>query len=100
MCLTGKDHFIESKKESHYALRNMELSIRGEVSDNIFHHTNHYIFIIQTNFSCERDVKLTDKYEIKTFIGLVCLAGALRRNKHCLDELCGTDGDGKENFFY
>jgi hypothetical protein len=36
-----------SNKESKYTLRNMELSIPGEVLDNIFHHTNHYIFIIQ-----------------------------------------------------
>ena len=83
--------------ESHYALRNMERSITGEVLDNIFQHTNHSIFIIQTNFSRERDVKLTDKSEIKSFIGLLFLAGELRRNKQSLDELWGIDGDGSEN---
>ena len=61
-------------KESKYAPRNMELSITGEVLDNILHHTNYYIFIIQPNISRESDAKLTDKTEIKAFICLLCLA--------------------------
>jgi len=39
--------------------------ITDEILDNIFQHTNQYIFIIQTNFSCERDATLAGKIEIK-----------------------------------
>ena len=46
-------------KESHYALRDMELSITGADFGNIFQHTNHYIFIIQPNFSRESNATLT-----------------------------------------
>ena len=38
--------------------------IADEILDNIVQHTNQYIFIIQTNFSCERDATLTGKIEI------------------------------------
>jgi hypothetical protein len=72
--------------------------ITGEISDNIVHHTNQYILILQSNFSREEDAKLTDKTKLKAFIGLLYLAGALRSNKQNLEELCGTDGDGFETF--
>ena len=52
----------------------MELSITGEALENIFHHTNHYTFITQPNFSRESDAKLTHKTETKAFIGLLCRA--------------------------
>jgi hypothetical protein len=54
-------------KQSHYALRNMELSITQGILDNIFfQHRNRHILIIQTNFSQESDAKVTDKIEIKS----------------------------------
>jgi hypothetical protein len=49
-------------------------------------------------FSCESDAKLTDKSEVKDFIGLLCLAGALWSNKQRLEELWGANGDGIEHF--
>jgi hypothetical protein len=53
----------------------MELSITDEILHNIFfQHRNRCFLIIQPNFSQERDAKLTDKTEIKPFIGLLCLA--------------------------
>ena len=70
--------------------------ITDEISDNIVHHTNQYILIIQPNFIREIDAKLTDKTELKAFIGLLYLAGALRSNKQSLEELWGADGDGVE----
>ena len=52
---------------------------------------------IQTNFSRAGDGKPTDKTEIKTFSGLVCLSGAHRSTKLSVEELWGTDGDGRKN---
>jgi hypothetical protein len=72
--------------------------ITDEILDNIAHHTNQYVLIIQSNFSHERVSKLTDKTELKAFIGLLYLAAALRSNKRSLQELCGADGDGVETF--
>ena len=68
--------------------------ITDEIFNNIAQHTNQNILTIQTNLSSESDAKLTDKIEIKAFIILLCLAGALRSNKKRLEELCGTDGYG------
>jgi len=68
-------------EECHYALRNVELSSADEIKDNIFQHTNRYIFIIQSTFSHNSDAKLTDKIEINTLISLLCLAGVLFRKK-------------------
>ena len=70
--------------------------ITGEILDNTVHHTNQCIPIIQSNFSRERDAKLTDKTELKALIGLLYLAGALRSNKQSLEELWSADGDGVE----
>jgi len=63
-------------------------------------HTNQYILNIQPNFSHESNAKLTDKTEMKAFIGLLCLAEELRSrpNKQSVEELWGTDGEGTENF--
>jgi hypothetical protein len=85
-------------QESHYALRNVQLSITYEILDNIFQHTNQYILIIQPNFSRERDAIHTEKIEVKTFIGFLCLAGAFRSKAQSLEELWGTDGDDIEKF--
>jgi hypothetical protein len=65
-------------EEQHYTLRNMELSGADEIKDNIFQQTNRYILIIQPTFSHDSDAKFTDKIEIKAFICLLFLAGALR----------------------
>jgi len=85
-------------QKSHYALRNLQLSITYEILDNIFQHTNQHIIIIQPNFSLESDTILTEKIEVKTFIGFLCLAGALRSNTQSLEELWGTDRDNIEKF--
>jgi hypothetical protein len=62
-------------RESHYALRNVELSITDEILDNIFfQHRNRYFLIMQPNFSQENDARITDKIGIKAFIGVLCLA--------------------------
>jgi len=85
-------------REGHYALRNTEMSITDEILDNIFfQHRNRYFLIIQPNFSQESDAKLADKIQINPFIGLLCLAGALRSNKETVEELWGSvcDGIGK-----
>ena len=49
---------------------------------------------IKPKLSSESDAKLSDKIEIKTFISLLCLDGALRNNKKSLEELRVTDGYG------
>jgi hypothetical protein len=61
------------------------------MSNNIFQHTNRYILI---TFSHASDAKLTDKIEINTFIGLLCLAGVPCSKKQILEELLGTGGGG------
>ena len=61
--------------------------ITDEISDNIVQHTHLYILIIHPNFSSENHAKRTDKIEIKVFIGLLCLAGALRNNSQSLEGL-------------
>jgi hypothetical protein len=66
--------------------------------DNIFQHKNHYILIIQPYVSCESNAILTEKMEVKSFIGFLCLAGALRSNNQSLEELWRTDGDDIEKF--
>ena len=69
--------------------------ITGEILDKIFKHTNQYMLTMKPKLSSESDAKLTDKIEMKAFISLLCLAGALGSNKKSLEELCGTDGCGK-----
>jgi hypothetical protein len=71
--------------------------ITDEILDNIVQHTNQYIPIMQPNFSREIDTKLTDKIEIKAFIALLYLAGALWSSKQSLEELWRTDKDGVKN---
>jgi len=61
-----------------------------EILDSIFQHTNQYI-IIQPNSSPKSDAKLTNKTELKGFIGLLC-------NEQSLEELWGTDRDGIKRF--
>jgi hypothetical protein len=70
--------------------------ITDEILDNTVDHTYQYILIIQPNFSCERDAKLKDKTELKAFISLLYLAGALQSTKQSLKELWGTDENGVE----
>lgn len=73
--------------------------ITDEILDNIVHYTNQDILLTQPNFRDDSDVKLTThKTEIKAFIGILCLAGALRSNKQSLEKLCGTDRNGNEKF--
>ena len=68
--------------------------ITSEILYHIFQYSNKYMLNIKPKLSSERDAKLTDKIEIKAFISLLCLAGALRNNKKSLEEPCGTDGYG------
>jgi hypothetical protein len=65
-----------------------------EILDNITQHTNRYMLNNKPKFSSESDAKFTDKIEIKAFIILLCLDGALRSNKKSLEEPCFTDGYG------
>jgi hypothetical protein len=60
--------------------------------------TDQCIALIQPNFSRERDIRLTDKTEMKALIGLLCVPGELRCNRQSLEELWGTDADGIEKF--
>jgi hypothetical protein len=57
------------------------------------------VFLLSNLTSAAKEMpKLTDKTELKAFVGLPYLAGALRSNKQNLEELCGADGDGVETF--
>lgn len=49
-----------------------------EILNIIVTYTNQYIETIRNNFSRERDIKPTDRIEIRAFIGLLYLAGAYR----------------------
>jgi len=72
--------------------------ITEEILDNIVQCTNQCILITHPNYRHESDAKLTDKTEIKAFIGLLCLAGVLQSNKQCLEELWVSDGNDTEKF--
>jgi hypothetical protein len=72
--------------------------IAGETLDNIVHCTNQCILITQPNFSHKSDAELTDKIEIKAFIGLLCIVGVFQSNKQHLEELWGSDRNDTENF--
>ena len=61
--------------------------ITDEILDNIVHCINQCILITQPNYSHKSDAELTDKNEIKAFIGLLCLVGVLQSNKQCLEEM-------------
>lgn len=66
-----------------------------EILYNTVHvqHINQHIPIIDPNSSHERDAELSSKTEMKAFIGLMYLAGALWSNKLSLEELWSTDRD-------
>jgi hypothetical protein len=66
--------------------------------NNIAQDTNKYILIIQPNFSRADDAKPTDKTEIKTFSGLLCLFGVHRSTNLIVEELRDTDRNSRENF--
>jgi hypothetical protein len=72
--------------------------ITDEIFDDIAQHTSQYILTIHHNFSRESDAKLANKTGTKTFIELLCLAGALRSSTRILEELWDTDGDGIKKF--
>jgi hypothetical protein len=61
--------------------------------NTIVTYTNEYIEFIKPKFSRERDIASTDVIEVRSFIGLLYLAGALRGNRESLEELWGIDGD-------
>ena len=67
--------------------------IADEISDNTVQRTNLCILIIHPNFSSESHAKRTGRIEMKGFIGLLCLAGAIRNNSQSLEGLRGADGD-------
>ena len=69
-----------------------------DILNTIVRYTNQYIESIKPKFSRERDITSTDVIEVRAFIGLLYLAGALRGNRQSLEELWGTDGDGVEKF--
>ena len=96
--MTKLPEIIGQARNTTMPLEAWNCLITGEILDNILHHTNQYILIIQPNFSRERDANLTDKTELKACIGLLYLAASLRNNKQSLEELWGTDGDGVEKF--
>ena len=53
---------------------------------------------MQHDFSRESDARLTDKIGVIAYIGLLCSAGALQRNKQSVEEVRVTDGDDNEIF--
>jgi hypothetical protein len=55
--------------------------IAFEFLDNIIRHTEQHTFIIQHNVSRTSDDQMTGEIEVKHFIVLLCLVGALRNNK-------------------
>lgn len=70
----------------------------NDIMELIVKYTNIYIESIQSQFARERDAKLTDMIEFKSFIGLLYLAGVLKSNRLSLEELWGEDGYGVEMF--
>jgi hypothetical protein len=72
--------------------------VTDEILDNIVHYTD-VSSLLNLTSETKSDVKLTtDKTDIKAFIGILCLAGALQSNKQSLEKLCGTERNGNEKF--
>jgi len=63
--LTNLPRVIGQARKAATPAETWNCLITGEILDSIVQHTNQYIFIIQTNFSCERNATLTGKIEIK-----------------------------------
>ena len=68
--------------------------ITDGILNNIIHHINQYILVIQPNFNGESDARLTVKNEIKSLISLLRSVGALRRDKQSVEEPCGANSYG------
>nr|CAH7733310.1 unnamed protein product [Callosobruchus chinensis] len=67
--------------------RNLELVLDENISQIIVTSTNIYTDKVRTNFSRERDARYTDNTEIRAFIRLLYLIGALGNSRKNVSKL-------------
>lgn len=72
--------------------------ITDEILDLIVNYTNIYIDGIKQKYSRARDVRCTNKTEIKALFGLLYYAGVLKSGKLNTRDLWATDGTGIDLF--
>jgi len=89
---------IGKAKEARTAADCWNNLFTDDILETIVKYTNQYIDQIKLKYARERDIVHTDIIELRAFIGLLFLAGALRSNRQSLEELWGKDGDGVEKF--
>ena len=80
------------------ALERYLLFLDEDMLKKITGYTNVYITQVSGNYSRERNAKTTDEVEIRSFIGLLLLAGFYRGGHLNLKDLWNTDGFGVEIF--
>lgn len=89
---------IGPAKQAKTILECWNCLVSNDILENVVQYTNQYIETIRLQYTRERDCQYTDLIEIKAFIGLLYLAGALHSNRQSLEELWGDDGFGVEIF--
>lgn len=75
------------------------LMINDQILEIIVDSTNLFIHSISDRYKRERDCLPTDKVEIRSFLGLLILAGSTRDGHRNLKDLWARDGFGMEVFY-
>lgn len=90
---------INQAKRARTPLECFSLMIDDQILEIIVECTNIYINSISANFTRERDCLPTDKVELKSFLGLLILAGCSRDGHRNLQDIWARDGFGLEVFY-
>lgn len=90
---------IRAARRAKTPLECFELMLDNTIFDKIVTYTNTYIDMVSANFVRERDGRRTDRTEMRSFVGLLLLAGMLRSGHQNLTDLWARDGFGIEAFY-
>lgn len=90
---------INKAKHAKTPIECFNLMIDDQIVEIIVENTNIFINNISDKYNRKRDCLPTDKIEIKSFFGLLILAGATRDGHRNLIDLWGRDGFGMEVFY-
>lgn len=90
---------IRNAKETKAPLECFNLFIDQDIINTIVTSTNIFVVKLSNHFSRERDCRQTDDVEIRSFLGLLIFAGAIRSGHQNLEDLWKRDGTGLEIFY-
>lgn len=90
---------IRNARQTKNPLECFNLFIDESIINEIVTSTNIFIEKLSNNFTRERDCKQTDDIEIRSFLGLLIFAGAIRSGHQNLEDLWKRDGTGLEIFY-